>query len=111
MNSIANLHVRLYTSGMAQCFFCGAEIPAKTKIYRNTLCDHCGNPLKICRNCTFYDSGAPHECLEHISEPVRDKEAANFCEFFVLDPYAGSGKHIPQDHTKAKDDFNSLFSD
>jgi len=97
---------------MAQCYFCGTAIPEQKKIYRNTTCDSCGKPLKVCRNCKFYDKDAPHACLEHITDPVQDKENANFCEFFVLDSRNNaSGTLNKKNHAMAINAFNSLFSD
>ena len=52
------------------------------KIYRNTLCASCGRDLRICRNCKFYSPGSQWDCRETISEAVRDKERANFCDWF-----------------------------
>jgi hypothetical protein len=96
---------------MASCFFCGAEIPAGEKIYRNSTCTACGNPLKICRNCRFYDQSSPHECREPVSEAVKDKESANFCEYFVLtDRENPGGKTREQEHKRARDAFDKLFS-
>ena len=101
-----------YNEPMANCYFCGAEIPNNEKIYRNSTCTSCGNPLKICRHCSFYDPGAAHECREHITEPVRNKEQANFCEFFVLTDTSKTGSQSTNDaRKKAIDTFNSLFSD
>jgi hypothetical protein len=36
----------------------------------------------VCRNCSFYDEGAHHECRESSAEWVKDKERANICEYF-----------------------------
>ena len=96
---------------MADCYFCGASIPADTKIYRTTLCRSCSNPLKICYNCRFYDPQAPYQCLEHILEPVEDKETANFCEYFTPALRSSSKSSNEEAHQKAVDAFNSLFSD
>jgi hypothetical protein len=46
--------------------------------------------LRCCRNCRFYDPGAPQQCREPQAEPVRDKEAGNYCDFFEpLSQHAG----------------------
>ena len=100
-----------YNTPMANCYFCGTEIPTDKKIYRTTLCSSCGNPLKICYHCRFYDAQAPHGCKEHIVEPVQNKETANFCDYFVPAESTKSRKNRDEDHKSAVDTFNSLFSD
>ena len=42
----------------------------------------------MCKNCRFYDPTAYNECREPSAEVVREKERANFCDYFE----AGSGK-------------------
>ena len=93
-----------------KCYFCGAEA-SEDKIYRNTLCI-CGKELRICLNCKFYSPGSHWDCNETISEAVRDKERANFCDWFSM---ADSSKQkvLGEGHkTKAKNarsDFDKLF--
>lgn len=100
-----------YNSCMANCFFCGEHIPAQQKIYRNSTCSKCGNPLKICRNCRFYDPSAAHQCTEPVSEPVGNKESANFCEYFVItDKDSSVSETAEEKRRKARDAFDNLFS-
>ncbi|MCF7944773.1 MAG: hypothetical protein K9L75_04480 [Spirochaetia bacterium] len=105
---------------MAVCYFCGSEFPEKFEVYRTTSCPSCGRDVKICRNCAFYSPGSHYECRETISEPVRDKERANFCDYFRLaSSSGGSGKDSREreaERKKAKQEearrrFNSLFGD
>ena len=63
------------------CAYCHAEI-AETRIHIRDECPACGRDLHICRNCEFYDLNAYRQCRESISEPVRDKDKANYCDFF-----------------------------
>jgi len=78
-----------YNRVMAACHFCGTVLPTDLAIYRNTECPECSKPLKICRNCEFYAKGAHWDCHETIPDPVRDKDRANFCDYFR--PRAGAG--------------------
>jgi len=90
------------------CYFCGEK--TEGPVYRNSTCPACGKDLKICLNCKFYEPGAHWDCRETISEPVREKDRANFCDYFVLTHR--TAKSGPSDKSaKAKDLFNSLFSD
>ena len=90
------------------CYFCGEK--TEGPVYRNSLCPSCGRDLKICLNCKFYDPGAHWDCRETISEPVRDKDRANFCDYFVL---IHRVKSVDSSDTtpKARDLFNNLFDD
>ena len=94
---------------MGKCFFCGREIGGSEKIYRSSLCPDCGKDLRICYNCKFYAPGYQWDCRETISELVRDKDSANFCDFFS---FAGQGgKNTNQDKEKARSVFEKLFNE
>ena len=61
--------------------------------------------MKVCKNCRFYAPGAHWDCHETISEPVRDKEQANFCDYFELSSDSkASGKD-----SSSTSAFDSLF--
>lgn len=96
---------------MASCFRCGATLPEK--VYRNTLCESCGADAKTCLNCRFHDPSAHWECRETIAEAVREKDRANFCDFFSLRtaarPSGGAGDSGAGG--KARSTFDSLFGD
>ncbi|TVQ19746.1 MAG: hypothetical protein EA382_16035 [Spirochaetaceae bacterium] len=95
---------------MASCYNCQTELPER--IYRNTTCDRCGRDSKVCLNCRFYDPTAHWECRETIGEPVRDKDRANFCDYFVA---GGAGRSPAAEKTDAADraraTLNKLFGD
>ena len=94
---------------MPRCFVCEAELPKR--IYRNTLCESCGAEAKVCLNCEFYDPSAHWQCHETIPEDVREKDRANFCDYF-RPAAARRGKVAPNDaDEKAKDAFSRLFGD
>ncbi len=68
------------------CWKCGAlnEIPANGKIAFRATCDKCYSWLHCCANCANYCLGLPNSCKIPGTEPVADREAANFCEDFHL---------------------------
>lgn len=66
---------------MKSCFHCKKPI-ATGRPGRGEACPHCGSDLKVCLNCAFYDRNSYNECRETSAERVKDKEKANFCEFF-----------------------------
>ena len=93
---------------MANCFRCGAELAGR--IYRNVTCESCGADAKVCLNCTFYDPSAHWECRETIPDPVRDKDRANFCDYFQ--PRSGGGpKKESVQKEQARDALSKLFGD
>ena len=100
---------------MRVCYFCGAEINDGMRIYRSSTCPSCLKDLKICYNCKFYSEGAHWDCLESIHEPVREKDRANFCEYFQFKEFknseSGNNTGGVDKRKKAKQDFNKLFSD
>jgi hypothetical protein len=86
---------------MASCHSCGATLPAE--IYRNTTCDSCGADARVCKNCVFYSPGAHWDCRETIPEAVRDKDRANFCDYFRAGQSgAASGGTTKSDEAKRK---------
>ncbi len=66
---------------MKSCFHCKKPVDI-ARPGRGDACPHCGSDLKVCRNCAFHDSDSYNECRETSAERVKDKEKANFCEFF-----------------------------
>ena len=52
----------------------------------NETCESCGKDLHSCRNCRFYKQGLRWDCAETIEQPVSDKEARNYCDYFQTSP-------------------------
>ena len=100
-------------AAMGQCHSCAVELPPDLPIFRETECPSCSRPLKVCLNCTFYERGAQWDCRETISEPVREKDRANFCDYFRLrsGPHAGADAAEAEQRRaqQARSDFDKLF--
>jgi len=92
------------------CSFCNADLTKIEQVYRSSKCPSCGNDLKICRNCKFYDPSAHWECRETITERVGDKDSANFCDFFRFDANKGPVADLSKKKA-AKDAFGDLFKE
>ena len=114
------------------CKKCGKPVLV-TEIFRTTTCPDCGADLHSCVNCKFYSVNSHFDCRETIQEPVVDKERANFCDFYSLNPGpfktddrqarakaqakaqaqalfgATVESSAPSDKDAAKNAFNSLF--
>jgi len=90
------------------CYYCGKS-PDTDRIYRDSTCPFCGRDLKCCLNCVFYSKGSYRDCRESVPEEVRDKEKANFCEYFRYGDRTASGSDNLKKAQDAKNDFLKLF--
>jgi hypothetical protein len=92
------------------CVVCGSPYPEGPKPGRRDNCPGCGRPLKTCLNCRFYAPGASKDCAEPQAELVREKDAANFCDWFELKKEPGRAQAKGADAAaKARDAFKGLF--
>ena len=64
------------------CFHCQKTTTSESKIGFREECGSCRSDLHVCKNCEFYDPKVYNECRETSADVVRDKERANFCDFF-----------------------------
>ncbi len=69
-------------AGSLSCFSCGKEISFADRIGRREECSSCGADAHVCKNCEFYDPKVYNECRETSAEVVREKDRANYCDFF-----------------------------
>jgi hypothetical protein len=91
------------------CFKCGKRIeyPSGSRVLRGDTCPLCGSNLHCCLNCCFYDPAKHNQCAETQAEWVRDKESANFCNYFWPNPILmAQGGSVD-----AKAKFNGLFDE
>jgi hypothetical protein len=88
------------------CWKCGASLAALPQpLGRVEVCPACGADLHACRLCRFYAPGVARDCREPVAEPVKDKERANFCDWFqprpgawaAADPRAAEGSRAELD--------------
>ncbi|SCA64149.1 Uncharacterized protein SCG7086_CG_00070 [Chlamydiales bacterium SCGC AG-110-P3] len=71
--------------GSTLCWKCGVEIKLPDgKVSFRAICDSCSSWLHCCRGCRNYQPGLPNDCRIPDTDPIADREAANFCEEFVL---------------------------
>lgn len=71
------------------CWKCGSSLAALSLPFgRGDRCKACGVDLHVCRLCVNHDPRAYQQCREQNVEEVRDKERANFCDYFR--PKAGA---------------------
>jgi len=71
------------------CWKCGVSLAELSlPLRRLDECPKCRAELHVCRMCVEYDTRVAKHCREPIAEEVRDKTAANFCDFFKPRPGA-----------------------
>lgn len=66
------------------CYKCGWEWTLPGQPGRTDSCHRCGSDLKVCLNCVSYDARVAHQCRDRRADPVAEKHAANFCEYFDM---------------------------
>lgn len=91
------------------CWKCGASLADYTlPLRRLEECRKCGAELHVCRMCEWYSIAVAKHCRETIAEEVKDKERANFCDYFKPRPGAYSNTGTAAG-SKAKADLDVLF--
>ncbi|KYG65351.1 hypothetical protein AZI87_12425 [Bdellovibrio bacteriovorus] len=78
--------------GKLFCFNCNKEMAFAGVIGRREECPHCRADVHVCKNCEHYDPKVYNECREPQADVVREKDRANFCDYFT--PRKGSGGGI-----------------
>jgi hypothetical protein len=91
------------------CWKCGASLAELSlPLRRLDECKKCGAELHVCRLCERYSIAVAKHCREPIAEEVKDKERANFCDYFKPRPdaYSTAGK---AEAAQSKAVLDSLF--
>jgi len=101
------------------CWKCGNAISlaSGSRVGNRDTCPQCNSDLHSCRNCRHYDPAKHNQCAETQAEWVRDKEAANYCDYFSPSASRRVGTALGDERgtnsTSAADDakkrFDSLF--
>jgi len=94
---------------MLVCWKCGASLAhLSLPLTRLDICKTCNAELHVCKLCEFYDIAKAKHCREPIAEEVRDKERANFCDYFKPRPSAFSNQQ-QLEADKARSQLEALF--
>jgi hypothetical protein len=92
------------------CWKCGGPLQdLLLPLARHEECPHCRAQLHVCRMCVYFDTAAPQHCREPVAENVSDKQRANFCGYFQINPhaYAGSSDQVADSRRQ----LDALFGD
>ncbi len=84
-------------------------MPPGGRVGTRDVCARCDADLHCCRNCRFYDPAKHNQCSEPQAEWVRDKEAANYCDYFQPSPALARAGRASSPAENAKKKFDSLF--
>jgi ribosomal protein L40E len=91
------------------CWKCGASLEdLSLPLRRLDECRKCGAELHVCRLCEWYSPTVAKQCREPVAEEVKDKERANFCDYFKPRP----GAYVAADVAavaRAKSELDELF--
>jgi hypothetical protein len=91
------------------CWKCGTSLAALSlPLRRLDECPKCRAELHVCKMCVDYDTRYAKHCREPIAEEVRDKERANFCDFFKPRPSAYTAPNIAE-VDRARSELEKLF--
>ena len=91
------------------CWKCGASLADLTlPLRRLEECRKCGAELHVCKLCEWYSVAVAKHCREPIAEEVKDKERANFCDYFKPRPGAYCRADVAAS-SKARTDLDALF--
>ena len=92
-----------------RCYRCGESLAELSlPLRRLEECPKCRAQLHACRMCTRFAPRKPKGCIEDDAPEVRDKQAANFCDYFK--PNAGAYNPAErQAQDAAKSALDSLF--
>jgi hypothetical protein len=91
------------------CHRCGHSLAALTlPLARRDECPSCRAELHVCRMCTRFAPRLPKGCNEDDAPDVRDKSAANFCDYFKPNPRAFDPAQRDAEQG-AKDALEALF--
>lgn len=91
---------------MRSCSHCAQVIDSALAIGYASLCPNCSKHLHSCVNCRFYAPGSYHDCAERVEEFIADKEAPNYCDYFVL----GSNTTTKEKKENARAKAEALFN-
>lgn len=92
---------------MKKCHSCKQTLSFETKVGRREECPVCKADIHCCLNCAFFDRTASKQCREPIAESAKDKQKANFCDYFT---FAESAERSPESEIeKSRKALGDLF--
>jgi hypothetical protein len=91
------------------CWKCGSSLAAVLlPLRRLEECPGCHAELHVCRLCEWYEPHVAKSCREPIADEVKNKERANFCDYFKPRPGAYQARDVGA-VTAARSGLDALF--
>ena len=91
------------------CWKCGASLAdLSLPLRRLDECRQCHAELHVCKMCEWYSISVAKHCRETVAEEVKDKERANFCDYFKPRPDAYAAANLDA-AAKAQAELDALF--
>ncbi len=93
------------------CWQCGVSVQrlGADRVTTRETCPRCDSDLHCCRNCRFYDPSVHNQCRETQAEWVKEKDRANYCDYFQPVEAVGSPRRSRTSSDEVKKRFNDLF--
>ncbi len=92
-----------------KCWRCGTELADLTlPLSRRDECPECSVDLHVCRMCEQFDASVQRQCREDGAEEQKEKDRANFCDWFSPSPRAFTGVEAAAE-TSARAELDNLF--
>ena len=68
--------------------------------------------MRVCLNCASYDPRVAHQCRDRRADPVMEKAAGNFCEYFdfARRVFVAKNETNPRENA-ARNQLKKLFGD
>jgi hypothetical protein len=99
-------------TGTRHCHNCGWEWTLAGQPGRGDSCHVCNADLRVCLNCVSYDPRVAHQCRDRRADPVLEKAAGNFCEYFELARRVFAAKGTANTREEAaREKLKKLFGD
>lgn len=93
------------------CWRCGASLAELSlPLSRRDECPSCRVELHVCRMCVHYAPRLQRRCDEDDAPDVRDKETANFCDYYKPSPHAFDAARASAD-AAAREQLARLFGE
>jgi len=107
-NSFIRVDARMSDAGDIVCWRCGESLAELSlPLLRLDECPQCQTELHVCKMCEFFDPTVAESCREPVAAEERDKEHANFCDYFKLttDAY----QPVSAELSRAEAELDELF--
>ena len=93
------------------CYRCGMSLESLSMpLSRRDSCPGCAADLHSCAMCVFFDPAVPGQCREDGAEEVKEKELANFCDWFKPSDNAFDAER-KREADDARQALDALFGD